>query len=90
MSFPFGGHPTLKRMVEWLSDQGCEATVFVRTTHNGRTYQVLQVVNPKGGRVSVVEPDFDEHLAPSMVSYMQRRLCIKTPFAALPEQGQST
>jgi hypothetical protein len=34
----------------------------------------------------LVNPDFDEHLAPSMVSYLQRRLGVKSPFPAMPEQ----
>ena len=37
-------------------------------------------------RVVLVNPDMDEHMAPSMVSYFQRRLGMKTPFPAEPEQ----
>jgi hypothetical protein len=36
--------------------------------------------------VALVDPDPDEHLAPSMVSYLQRRLGVKSPFPAMPEQ----
>ena len=32
-------------------------------------------------------PDLDEHLAPSMVSSLQRRLGVKSPFPGLPEQA---
>jgi hypothetical protein len=85
MAFPFGGHPTLKRLLEWLTEQGCKSEIVFRINKQGRTYQALQIVNPKGGKAVIVEPDFDEFLAPSMVSYFQRRLCIKTPFAAQPE-----
>lgn len=85
MSFPFGGHPTLRRFVEWLVQLGCTATVFVKTTKNGRSYQVLRILNPKGGHVEMAEPDFDELMMPTMVSQFQRRLCIRTPFAELPQ-----
>lgn len=83
----FGGHPTLQRMVEWLSEQGCEARVSVRTTERGRSYQILEIINPKGGRYIMAEPDFEERLVPSIVSQIQRRLCIATPFASMPEAG---
>jgi hypothetical protein len=87
MAFPFGGHPTLKRLLEWLTEQGCKSEIVFRINKQGRTYQALQVVNPNGSRVVLIDPDFDEYLAPSMVSYFQRRLSIKTPFAAQPEIG---
>lgn len=34
----------------------------------------------------MVATDMDERLVPSQVAYLQRRLGIKTPFAATPEQ----
>jgi hypothetical protein len=44
------------------------------------------MTGPKGGRAVLVDPDLNEHLAPSMVSYLQRRLGVKSPFPAAPEQ----
>ena len=35
----------------------------------------------------LVNPNMDEHLTPSMVSYLQRRLGMKTPFPAEPDQA---
>ena len=35
----------------------------------------------------MVNPDMKEHLSPSMVSYFQRRLGMKTPFPGEPEQS---
>jgi hypothetical protein len=47
----------------------------------------LQIDNPAGGWVSIVNPDFNEFLAPSTVTYDQRRLGIKSHFSAMPEQS---
>jgi hypothetical protein len=91
MSHPFGGHPTLKRLVDWVEQNGCICAVSIRNTVNGRSYTVLTMRNTKtSGRAMVTNPDFEERLSPSMVSYFQRRLGIKAPFAALPEDGQDS
>jgi hypothetical protein len=88
VSHPFGGHPTLERFVEWAkTSAGCKTEIKVRTRQpSGQPYQVLEITNPAGGRVVVVDPEMGEHLAPSTVAYYQRRLAIKSPFAATPEQ----
>jgi hypothetical protein len=87
VAHPFGGHPTLERFVEWAkSEAGCTTEIKVRTRQpSGQPYQVLEITNPEGGRVVVVNPEMGEHLAPSTVAYYQRRLAIKSPFAATPE-----
>lgn len=91
MSHPFGGHPTLKRLVEWVERNECTWAVSIRNTASGRSYTVLTIRNTKtSGRAIVSNPDFEERLSPSMVSYYQRRLGIKTPFAALPENTQDS
>ena len=84
MSTPFGGHPSLERLVTWLEEQGC-TTNYEDLTLNGETYQALVICSPEGGQVVVPDPDLLEYLSPSMVSYFERRLGIKTPFASRPE-----
>ena len=85
MSFPFGGHPTLKEFIEFAEGVGCSAKVFARGV-KGKVFQVLEITNQAGGRVVVANPDLAEHLSPSTVTYLQRRLAIRTPFAVRPEQ----
>jgi hypothetical protein len=85
VAFPFGGHPTLKRFIEFAVEQGCKTIVFVRATKEGRSYESIRLENPTGGHVTIPNPAYEEHLEPSMVSHYQRRLGIKTPFAAAPE-----
>jgi hypothetical protein len=87
MAAPFGGHPKLSRVVEWLKSAGCKADIKVRNhAITGQPYRSLEITSPAGSRAVLVNPDMDEHLAPSMVSYLQRRLGMKTPFPAEPEQ----
>ena len=87
MAVPFGGHPTLHRLVEWLESAGCKVTIKQRNhSITGQPYQSLEITSPVGSRAVLVNPDMNEHLAPSMVSYFQRRLGMKTPFPAEPEQ----
>jgi hypothetical protein len=85
MAYPFGGHPTLHRFVEAAEAQGCSASIYSRTASSGQAYNVLRIDNPVSGcGVLIVNPDFSEHLSPSTVTYYQRRLGIKTSFAAQP------
>lgn len=89
MAAPFGGHPKLERLVAWLTSAGgCKATLTVRNhAITGQPYQSLEITSPTGSRAVLVNPDMNEHLSPSMVSYFQRRLGMKTPFPAEPEQS---
>jgi hypothetical protein len=73
MAVPFGGHPTLGG-----------ARVFISVDRNGRSHEVLRIAKDDCC-VNIVDPDPAERLAPSTVAYLQRRLGIKTPFAAAPE-----
>ena len=85
MSYPFGGHPTLARFIEYARELGCQVVVDVRQTEAGRAYEALQIKNPDGGRLIIPDPDLAEHLSPSVVTNYQRRLGLKTPFAATPD-----
>ncbi len=86
MSAPWGGHPTLDRFVEWAKENGCTVDSKVRTDPTGRAFTSLEMVGPHGGRVAMIVSNMDERLVPSQVAYLQRRLAVKAPFAAMPEQ----
>lgn len=89
MSHPFGGHPTLQSFVEWVTDNGCTVEVKVRARkRDGLPYRVLEVTS-ETSRVAIVDPNMNERLAPSEIAYLQRRLGIKTPFAATPEPSNT-
>jgi len=85
---PFGGHPKLSRLVDWLVSAGCKAEIKSRAhATTGQPYQSLEITGPAGSHVALANPDMNEHMAPSMVSYFQRRLGMKTPFPGEPEQS---
>jgi hypothetical protein len=88
MSHPFGGHPKLGRFVEWAQENGCKAEIKVRERNSsGQPYQALEISAPSGATAVIVDPDMEEHLAPSIVAQLQRRLGLKSPFAATPEMA---
>lgn len=87
MSFPFGGHPTLKDFLEAAIEAGCKVESIVRSRRtNGAPFEVIQVTNVASSAcLSIAQPDLAERLAPSMVAHYQRRLGIKTRFPALDD-----
>lgn len=89
MSYPFGGHPTLERFIEWACQHGCTLENKVRSRSSGEAYELMIIRNGDGARVVIAKPDMAERLAPSQVAYLQRRLAIKTPFASTPEPPAS-
>lgn len=87
MAVPFGGHPTLPDIIDWARANGCAVETKVRThAITGQPYESVEISNPKGGSVVLADPGDGERLEPSMVAYIQRRLGLRTPFAATPEQ----
>ena len=61
----------------------------VRQTRAGRAYNALVFTKPDGASLTIPDPDFTERLSPSVVTNYQRRLSIKTKFAAMPEHPSS-
>jgi hypothetical protein len=91
MAVPFGGHPPLERFVEWAKGVGCKVEIKVRThAVHGRPYKSLEITGPGGAQVAIANPNMAEHLAPSMVAYLQRRIGLRSPFPATPEQPDPT
>lgn len=85
MSVPFGGHPRLRDFVEWATrDGGCTGQVKTRAhSQTGQPYQSLELTAPSGAQVALADPDLDERLAPSQVTYLNRRLGLKSPFPGI-------
>jgi hypothetical protein len=89
MAYPFGGHPKLKDILDWLSANGCTVSQLVKQSKSGKPINVIVVENNGVGFATIPNPKLDQRLEPSMVAYYQRRLAIKTPYAATPEQTKS-
>ena len=84
MSFPFGPHPTVEQFIEFAQSVGCAVSTAFQQ-EDGPPIQVIEISNPNNGRVCIVDMDLKERLAPSMVTYFQRRLGIKSGFPSAPE-----
>ena len=84
MSHPFGGHPTLRKYLEWLRSEGFGyRTGFV--IENGEFSPVILVENPEGKPLlTIYKTPMEEHLAPSIVEFYDRRLKVDSPFAKTP------
>jgi hypothetical protein len=86
---PFGGYPRLGSFVAWLEEAvRCKVEIKVRShSVTGRPYRSLEITAPGGASVAVPNPDMNEPLAPSMVTYLERRLGVQTPFPGEPQQS---
>lgn len=83
MAYPFGGHPTLRQYIEWCV-QYHEVTAtsgFIKKDGISVTFHKLKL--PSGKRTVVSGVSMTEHLTPTMVSYLDRRLGVASPFPSL-------
>jgi len=82
MAFPFGGHPTLADYIgQARKDHGATAKSGSASDDSGRSHTVTRIEIPASGRsVVVVGISQTEHLEPSMIGYLDRRLGINSPW----------
>lgn len=81
MSFPFGGHPTFGRYLAWVRDEHkFTSQAGVAADSTGRSHSVTKIIKPDGTTVIVPGVSQTEHLAPSTVSYLDRRLGVTSPW----------
>jgi hypothetical protein len=86
MAQPFGGHPTFARLKERLQELNCETQKLDGTLVGPDGEKTVWFAVNKGTGAFVVLPDLpdDEHLAPSVIGNIERRLGIETGFASMP------
>jgi hypothetical protein len=81
MSFPFGGHPTFGRYLAWARDNhSCVSQAGVAADSSGRSHSVTKISKPDGTTVIISGIAQTEHLTPSMISYLDRRLKLTSPW----------
>jgi hypothetical protein len=83
MAFPFGGHPTFAEYMKWAHSEGCK----FQSGHSrldGHSHVMTKITAPNGRHVIVVDVVPSERLSPSMVSYLDRRLRLNSPFPHAP------
>ncbi len=84
MAFPFGGHPTFAMYMQWAREtHQCKAASGFAADSSGKTHTVTQITAPDGKSVAVVGTKQTEHLAPTMVGYLDRRLGIESPWFSI-------
>lgn len=83
MAFPFGGHPTLAAYMHWAREQGFRAQSIAASDERGKTHTAIKLSKEGGRSVVVVGVKQHEHLAPSMVGYLDRRLGVKSPWISV-------
>lgn len=84
MAFPFGGHPTLAMYIAWAREKhGCKALSGFAADADGQTHTVTQITTTDGKSVVVVGTKQTEHLAPTMVGYLDRRLGLNSPWFSI-------
>jgi hypothetical protein len=84
---PFGGHPTFGKYLAWASEQGCKAQSGFRVDSRGRTHSLTKIVAKSGKSVVVPGVSQTERLEPTMISYLDRRLGLASPWFSLPEEA---
>jgi len=72
--------------VDWAIANDCAAQVVARTRATGQPYTSLEISAPSGARLAIPRPNMNQRLEPSLVVHYQRRLGIKSPFAAMPPE----
>lgn len=81
MSAPFGGHPKFVDYLVWARDtHECRAESGYASDGNGKTHTVTKISHPDGKSVVMVGLSQTEHLVPSTVGYLDRRLGISSPW----------
>lgn len=87
MSHPFGGHPRLADYIgQARKDHGATAQSGSASDRSGRVHTVTKISIPGSGKsVVVVGVAQTEHLTPSMIGYLDRRLGIKSPWFSVDD-----
>lgn len=84
MAAPFGGHPTFGAYLVWARDvHGFRAQTGFGADPDGRSHTVTRISKTDGPTVVVVGVDQKEHLTPTMVGNLDRRLGVTSPFFSL-------
>jgi hypothetical protein len=86
MAFPFGGHPSLARYLAWAREKGgCTVDFGVMTDDAGRPFSIIKITAPSGKFVVLVNMDQKEHLVPTSIARLDRRLELQSPFFSLSD-----
>jgi hypothetical protein len=80
-AFPFGGHPTFGAYVSWAAGAGCTIRTGYKRFPDGEVLSMTKITAPSGKSVVQVDLAQDERLVPTLISYMDRRLDLESPWS---------
>lgn len=83
MAWPLGGHPTLAQYMHWARDQGFRCLSGVQSDDFGKPHGFVKIFKDSGPSVVVVGVKQTEHLAPTYLGYLNRRLGVQSPWIAV-------
>ena len=80
MAVPFEKRPTLREYLDWAHGEGCK-------TESGLCGMddFVRITTPENKVVIVFDISLDDGLTPSMVSHLNRRTGLISPFSGRPE-----
>ncbi len=88
MAFPFGGHPTLADYIGQVRhDHGARAQSVVVTDDYGHVETAIRITLPSGLSTVVVGIQQTEHLTPTDIGQIDRRLGIKSPYFSVDAEN---
>ena len=82
--FPFGGHPTFARYLEWAREQGCTVEIGVDTEDS---IPLVKIIAPSGSWVVEAGTSLDDRLVPTTIGRLDRRLGLTSPWFGAPPSG---
>jgi hypothetical protein len=81
MAFPFGGHPTFATYIEWLKQtHNGTAQTQITTDAAGKPHPATKLSLPNGNSVVVAGVGRTEYVAAGTISFIDRRLGVKSPW----------
>lgn len=80
-AFPFGGHPTFAKYLEWAVSQGCKVQSGVDTR---QSIGVTKITAPSGQWVIEAGTLPGDFLMPTTIGRLDRRLGLVSPWFGLP------
>jgi hypothetical protein len=82
-AYPFGGHPTFGHYIHWALSAGCQVQSGYTADDAGRPHAITKITSPDGSRWVIEAADQREHLPPTTIARLDRRLGLKSPFETL-------
>ena len=85
MAHPFGAHPKFGEYIDWAEGQGLKVECGYVLAPDGRPHAVTKIVSKDGKRhVIEVGTQHEDHLLPTTIFRLDRRLGVRSPFFSLP------